>query len=150
MKARTLNDIAKLRYNLERAAAMADGIVGTGYFKVGLDPVIGLAPVLGEIYTVGTGGYLIMQAWRAHVPAAPLFRMSAVLVFDLVVGSIPVAGDIADFILRGHAIAAEIALKHLDSTHYVEGTPINGVLHALPEGKTRIVYLQPQHQGAIL
>ncbi|MDZ4816006.1 MAG: DUF4112 domain-containing protein [Verrucomicrobiota bacterium] len=65
-------------------------------FKIGLDPILGLIPGLGDAIAALFSAYIIMLATRWGLPQATIVRMATNLVIDLVIGIVPVAGDIAD------------------------------------------------------
>jgi hypothetical protein len=70
--------------------------------RVGLDPVLGLLPVAGDVPTSLVGAYVLVQAVRLDVPRETVARMVANLVVDAVVGSIPLVGDVGDVVWRAH------------------------------------------------
>ncbi len=83
---------------LRRLAALLDDafeIPGTG-FRVGLDPLIGLVPGIGDLAGGLLGAYVLLAAWRLGAPASVLVRMVTNLGIDVVVGVLPLAGDVAD------------------------------------------------------
>lgn len=65
-------------------------------FRVGLDPLIGLIPVLGDVIGVAISGYLMWLASRAGVPKAVILRMMLNAGIDLAAGAVPVVGDALD------------------------------------------------------
>lgn len=121
MRARTTADIEKIRRGVSWVGRLSDGVVGKkdSYFRLGIDPIVGLIPGLGELYTTGTAGYLLLQAYRAHAPTHVLVKMAAYLAADLGIGSIPLFGDVADFFWRGQGMAAKELNRHLDETMFV-------------------------------
>ena len=65
-------------------------------FRVGVDAIIGLIPVLGDLITTAIGGYIVMTAARAGVPKPVLYRMLLNLGVDTILGAIPFVGDLFD------------------------------------------------------
>ncbi len=63
---------------------------------VGLDGLVGLAPVVGDVATAMVSLYLIDQARRLGVSKQVLARMYTNLAVDCLVGAVPVVGDVAD------------------------------------------------------
>lgn len=122
MRARTTADIEKIRRGVGWVGRLSDGVIGKkdSYFRLGIDPIVGLIPGLGEFYTTGTAGYLLLQAYRAHAPASVLAKMAAYLAADLGIGSIPLLGDVADFFWRGQGMAAKELNRHLDETVFLK------------------------------
>jgi hypothetical protein len=69
-----------------------------------LDPLIGLVlPGLGDLLTSALGLYPILLAWRRRAPRALLARMLLNVAIDALGGSIPIAGDIWDFVFRANS-----------------------------------------------
>ena len=65
-------------------------------FTVGLDAVIGLVPVLGDLIGVLLSTYILGEAARLGAPRSLLMRMSFNVAVEGVVGMIPVLGDAFD------------------------------------------------------
>nr|WP_194305578.1 DUF4112 domain-containing protein [Dietzia sp. DQ11-38-2] len=70
-------------------------IPGTRY-RVGLDPVIGLVPVVGDALGTVVAAAVLAEAIRNRVPVHILFRMGWNYLVDAVLGVIPFVGDVAD------------------------------------------------------
>jgi hypothetical protein len=66
-------------------------------FRIGLDPIIGLVPGLGDVIGMAASSYIVIEAQRMGVPRSVLARMILNVVVDAAVGSIPAAGDVFDF-----------------------------------------------------
>jgi hypothetical protein len=64
--------------------------------RFGLDPILGLLPVGGDVIAALGSGYILYVAWRNGTPGALLGRMLANVAVDTVVGSVPVLGDLFD------------------------------------------------------
>lgn len=70
-------------------------IPGTRY-RIGLDPLLGLVPGIGDLSTSAASAYIVARAAALGVPRATLARMLLVLVVDAVFGSLPLVGDAFD------------------------------------------------------
>jgi hypothetical protein len=84
---------------IERVAYLLDGsitIPGT-QLKIGLDPLIGLLPGIGDVVGGWASLYIIYLAARAGLPGAALLRMIANVLVDVTLGAFPVLGDLFDF-----------------------------------------------------
>ena len=64
--------------------------------RVGLDPIVGLVPGIGDIVTGLFSVVMLLQAARLRVPKVVLARMTLNVGVDLVVGAVPVLGDLFD------------------------------------------------------
>lgn len=83
---------------LERLAWWLDDglpLPGTSW-RIGWDAIIGLVPGIGDAIGLGLSGLIVLQAARAGVSRASLFRMVLNLAVDAAAGVIPLAGDIFD------------------------------------------------------
>ena len=63
----------------------------------GLDPILGLIPGLGDLTTPLFAGLLLLHAVRMKIPRVVQLRMVMNAAIDLLIGIIPVAGDLFDF-----------------------------------------------------
>jgi hypothetical protein len=79
--------------------------------RVGLDPLIGLVPVVGDWVGGVLAGYIVIRAAGLGASGATLLRMLGNLAIDALVGTIPVLGDIFDLTFR----ANERNLRLLDA-----------------------------------
>lgn len=84
---------------------------------VGLDAIIGLVPVVGDIIAMGMGAYIVWEARNLGMPKWKLLRMAGNVAFDSAVGAVPVAGDLFDFMFRSNTRNLRIVKKHLDKHH---------------------------------
>ncbi|MXP37489.1 DUF4112 domain-containing protein [Erythromicrobium ramosum] len=84
---------------------------------VGLDALIGLVPVLGEIVTTAMGAYIIWEARNLGLSKWKLARMGANVLFDTAIGAIPLVGDAVDLVFRSNTKNLKIILKHIDKHH---------------------------------
>lgn len=94
---------------------------------VGLDAVIGLIPGIGDLITAAMGAYIVWEANNLGLPRWQLWRMGGNVLLDTLLGAIPVAGDIADFLFRSNTRNLKIIKRHLDKHHpgtaTIEGPP---------------------------
>lgn len=86
-------------------------------FPVGLDAVVGLVPVLGDIVTTVMGAYLVWEARNLGLPRWKLWRMAGNVAFDTAIGAVPVVGDAADLLFRSNTRNLRIIKRHLDKHH---------------------------------
>jgi hypothetical protein len=82
-------------------------VPGTG-FRVGLDPLLGLVPVIGDLATLSMSFYILITAAQMQVPKATLYRMGFNVVIDYIVGSIPLLGNVFDFFWKANSKNVEL------------------------------------------
>ena len=92
---------------------------------VGLDSLIGLVPVLGDIVTTAMGAYIIWEARNLGMSKWKLGRMGVNVLFDTALGAIPIVGDAADFVFRSNSKNLKLIIKHIDK-HHPEARVIEG------------------------
>ncbi len=83
----------------------------------GLDSVIGLVPVLGDLITAAMGAYMVWEARNLGMSKWTLTRMAANVGIDTVLGAVPVVGDLFDLVWRSNTKNLKIIRKHLDKHH---------------------------------
>jgi hypothetical protein len=104
--------------NLERLAKLMDSqfkIPGTN-IKFGLDALIGLVPGIGDVITFIISAIMLSVLAKKGVSGFVLARMTLNIIWDALIGSFPILGDIFDVGFR----ANEKNLK-LMREHYIEG-----------------------------
>lgn len=92
---------------------------------VGLDALIGLVPILGDIVTTAMGAYIVWEARNLGLPKWKLARMGLNVLFDAAIGAIPLVGDAADLVFRSNTKNLKIILRHIDK-HHPEARVIEG------------------------
>jgi uncharacterized protein DUF4112 len=76
-------------------------VPGTGR-RFGLDPIIGLVPVIGDVAGGIASFWIIGEAARFRIPPIVLARMILNAGFDMLLGAIPFVGDLFDFFSKAN------------------------------------------------
>lgn len=84
---------------------------------VGLDAIVGLIPVVGDVITGVMGAYIIWEARNLGMPKWKIVRMMGNLGVDSVIGIVPVLGDLFDFAFRSNTRNLKIIRDHMDRHH---------------------------------
>jgi hypothetical protein len=84
---------------------------------IGLDSIVGLVPVLGDVVTAAMGAYMVWEARNLGMSKWQLTRMAANVGIDTAIGAVPFLGDAFDFIWRSNSKNLRIIRKHLDKHH---------------------------------
>lgn len=87
-------------------------IPGTGW-KIGLDPIVGLIPGIGDLIGAILSAYIVLEAARAEVPGFTLFRMVVNLGLDTLLGAIPAVGDVFDAAWKSNMRNVALLERHL-------------------------------------
>lgn len=82
---------------LDRAIAVRGSRV-----RIGLDPLLGLIPGVGDALAAAAGSIIVLEAMRLNAPRGLVLRMAANLGVNAVLGAIPIAGDIFSFLFQSN------------------------------------------------
>lgn len=99
---------------LRRFARLLDEAVavpGTNR-RVGLDAALGLVPGVGDVISGALSLWIIFGALRHRVPSRIVFRMVVNVVVDLLLGAIPLLGDVFDFVFEQNVMNMRLLLQH--------------------------------------
>ncbi len=112
-------DLASVRRRVEAMEAMLEGmfVIPGIRRRVGLDSLIGLVPVVGDVATAAMGAWIVWEARNIGLSKWQLTRMAANVGVDTLVGAIPFAGDLFDFLYRSNSRNLRIIRRHLDKHH---------------------------------
>ena len=89
---------------MERVAGVLDTrfrVPGVG-IRVGWDSIIGLIPGLGDAVTAVPAGWMIWNAYHMGARKRTLVRMGLNAGVDLVIGGVPIVGDVFDIAFKAH------------------------------------------------
>ena len=90
--------------NLDLLSHLLDDFIrvpGTS-IRFGLDGIVGLIPGVGDLLGGIASTLLILAAWARGVPKVTLLRMVANVGIEVVIGTVPVLGDIFDIAWRAN------------------------------------------------
>lgn len=85
-------------------------------FRFGLDPLMNLVPVLGDLSGFALSAVLVMTMAKNGASGALLARMAFNIFLDATIGAVPVLGQIFDFYFKANK--RNVQLLH---EHYREG-----------------------------
>ncbi|MGI4735350.1 MAG: DUF4112 domain-containing protein [Janthinobacterium lividum] len=113
----TLDAAERLRW-VERIARLMDSqfrLPGTR-FRFGLDPLLGLVPLVGDLSSTVVSVALLLTMMRYGASGAVAVRMALNILIDTVLGAIPLIGNVFDFAYKSNE--RNVALLR---RHYTEG-----------------------------
>ncbi|KAI9239473.1 MAG: hypothetical protein BYD32DRAFT_459706 [Podila humilis] len=129
---------ARILEQVKRRAKVLDTGLDLGCAKIGLDPIIGLIPVAGDMITVVMALNLVRTAQKADIPRQLVRRMLFNVVLDFTFGLVPVLGDFADFVFKANDKNARLFEEYLyaraaqdaeDEEAKAKKNHLNNVLH---------------------
>lgn len=103
----------RLRW-VERIAHLMDSqfrLPGTR-FRFGLDPLLGLLPVVGDLSTTAVSVVLLLTMLRHGASGAVVARMALNILIDTIVGGIPILGNVFDFAYKSNERNVALLRRH--------------------------------------
>lgn len=112
-------DPASVRQRIEAMERLLEGafVVPGINRRVGLDFLLGLVPVVGDVVAAALGAWLVWEARNLGMSKFQLARMGARVGFDALLGAVPIVGDAADFFYRSNTRNLKTIKRHLDRHH---------------------------------
>jgi len=107
---RALAEVETLAWLLDNSIP----VPGTGGRRLGIDALIGLVPVVGDVISGGMGLFVVWRASRMGLPRVVVARMLANSAVDLLIGSIPLIGDAFDLWFKANTRNLGIMRRHLE------------------------------------
>jgi hypothetical protein len=96
------------------AHLMDDGIKVPGIpLRVGLDPIIGLVPGIGDAAGAILGAWILVEAARLRASHATLVRIFYNIAVDALGGTIPLLGDAFDVVWKANLRNVALLERHL-------------------------------------
>ena len=126
-------DLHNIRASVLRIGNLSDNVFHFGPVKLGLESVLEFVPYVGEGYSLIAGMMLLFEGVRARVPTSTLMSVATIVLVRTLLGAsdvipgvaatvVGVVGNLAAGLFAGHKIAADMIVKAMDDTVYVEGS----------------------------
>jgi hypothetical protein len=90
--------------SLDRLARLLDDFIRIPFLnvRIGLDPILGLVPWVGDTLSALFSLYLIGSSIQYRAPKVIIMRMAMNVAFDYLLGIIPFVGDASDFFVKSN------------------------------------------------
>ena len=82
-------------------------------WRIGLDGLVGLIPGVGDAATAALSAYIVLEGWRLGVRKRTLARMAGNAGLDLLLGSVPLIGDLFDIAWKANVRNIELIRRDL-------------------------------------
>lgn len=92
-------------------------VPGTNW-RLGLDGILGLVPVIGDAISGLLSLFIVARAAAMGVRIRVLFRMLVYLALDLLLGTLPVLGDLFDIGYKANAKILSLLRRELQQREY--------------------------------
>lgn len=106
--------------------------------KVGLDPLLGLLPVGGDVLAALISCYLIWVAYELGLPRRIMLRMALNIALDWALGMIPVVGDWTDMVWKSNRANFQI----LEAAYKKHGSNASSSTRAQRTNRNTVIDVQ--------
>jgi len=113
------SDPQSVRYRVEALEKLLEGlftIPGVNR-KIGLDVILDLVPVVGDVAAAALGSYMVWEARNLGMSKGQMARMAGNVGVDFLLGLVPFVGAVPDFFFRSNSRNLKIIKRHLDRHH---------------------------------
>ena len=121
------DELAHLPESVDRAAVermrvvayvLDEGLrVPVLHYRIGIDPLLGILPGAGDVFSGGLSLYIVVEAARLGVSCTTLLKMIANVAVDVVGGTVPLAGDFFDAAWKANKRDFGLAVDDLTTDH---------------------------------
>jgi hypothetical protein len=143
--------------NLDRLARLLDDFIRIPFLnvRVGLDPILGLVPWVGDTLTALFSLYLIGSAVQYRAPKVIIMRMAMNVAFDYLLGIIPFIGDASDFFVKSNRWNMDLLRRYAQDrrrpslSDYLFVTAVIGALVLLIAGGVALIFYSLKAVGRL-
>lgn len=117
MNSMNITDKQRVRKRLDRLAWYLDNSIQLPGLnvRVGIDPLVGLIPGIGDTIGAIMSSYILSEAARLGAPKSILLKMAFNIAVDALAGALPIFGDLFDFGWKANQRNARILGDYLDN-----------------------------------
>ena len=109
-RSRALSEVQTMAWLLDNSIP----VPGTGGRRFGIDALIGLVPVVGDLVSGSIGLFVVWRGSRLGLPRIVVARMLANTALDVMVGAIPLAGDAFDLWFKSNTRNLNLMRRYLE------------------------------------
>lgn len=143
--------------SLDRLARLLDDFIRIPFLnvRVGLDPILGLVPWVGDTLTALFSLYLIGSAVQYRAPKVIVIRMAMNVAFDYLLGIIPFVGDASDFFVKSNRWNMNLLRRYAQDrrrpslSDYLFVTAVIGALVLLIAGGVVLIFYSLKAVGRL-
>lgn len=111
---RIYNNVPKDLQDIARVVRLMDSSIRIPFLNrtIGLEPIIGMVPVLGDFIGFIISGWIMITLLRNNGSGKVIAKMSLNIIIDVLLTFIPVLGNVMDFFFKTNQRNLELALDH--------------------------------------
>ncbi|MBS8240937.1 DUF4112 domain-containing protein [Marinobacter lipolyticus] len=110
---------------LDRFSRLTDTAIRIPFTRIrlGLDPIIGLLPVVGDVIGLLLSLYVLLEAHRAGASTSVQTHMVKNMLVETFGGMVPVVGDAFDIVYKANTRNTRLLREHLEKELQIEEKP---------------------------
>ena len=110
---------------LDKFSRFTDNSIGLPFtrFRIGVEPIIGLIPVVGDMAGLVLSGYVLLEAQRAGASREVKVKMLRNMGIDFLGGLLPVVGDAFDAVYKANVRNTRLLRNYLEEQLAEEAPP---------------------------
>ena len=90
--------------------------------RIGLDPILGLLPGVGDLVANLTGSAILLIAAQFNIPKIILLRMGLNIAVNALIGAIPIFGDVFSIWFRSNVKNVQLLERYIGATRRASTT----------------------------
>jgi hypothetical protein len=108
--------------DVEQLAHWLDSVFEIPLLRIrfGVDALLGLVPGLGDTASAFASIYILQSAAKLGVSRVTMARMTLNILIDLLIGAIPLVGDLFDIYWKSNKRNVELLTRHIDADSMTE------------------------------
>lgn len=112
---------------LDKFATLTDSKFRIPFTQIqfGIDAIIGLVPVIGDMISLVLSGYLLSESFKLGLPRSVKTKMIRNMLLDWLIGLVPVFGDFVDVFFRANNRNMKLLVEQIDSEYQKRNKPAN-------------------------
>lgn len=91
--------------------------------RIGFDAILGLLPGIGDVATTTASALIVRSAMRLRVRKRTIARMLANIGVDMLIGTIPLLGDVFDVAFKANTKNVALLKRELSGLSFDETVP---------------------------
>jgi hypothetical protein len=144
--------------SLDRLARLLDDFIRIPFLnvRIGLDPILGLVPWVGDTLSALFSLYLIGSSIQYRAPKVIIMRMAMNVAFDYLLGIIPFVGDASDFFVKSNRWNMNLLRRYAQErrrpsvSDYLFVTVVIGALVSLIAGGVALIFFSLKAIGRLM
>lgn len=115
-------EVIALERDLAKWASLMDSLIRIPFTRqgMGLDAMIGMVPVVGDLAGLFLTLYIWQKAKRLGLPQPQLNRILQLAVLDALLGVVPILGTVLDILIQPSRQAAQMVHQHIHQQYQLE------------------------------